>query len=404
MNRSRALMAGLAAIVLFAAAACSSSGDSGSPSGGSASSGGTGSKLNGTPITFAALCPESQPNQPECWTAQKAVFDEYNDQGGFQGHPLQLEHCDTANNANIPSCLQKYANNKSVIAFTGNDQDAGISKVLSAQGMASIGSGVVSNDEATSPNAFNWSVWGAGSAPAAARYWVQSNDAKSAKPIAAFVDIEAGRAALGGLQQLFTASGGSKIAEAPVSLTDTSFQPIAARVASNKNDPIMVLLTGDQTVAMLKAANGFAVAGTFISAHSSCADEKTLKSVGKVAGKGLLCGVEFNWEKRDQVAAVMDKYGPKDWDYGFEAVKGYLAAKMAIASLKLVKGGVTRASFLAAVKTLKFSDPLLIKPVDFSSGKGPVPQAPSLYDWNYNVYLNTDGKLVKKGSVNMAAA
>ena len=66
---------------------------------------------------------------------------------------------------------------------------------------------------------------------------------------------------------------------------------------------------------------------------------------------------------------------------------------MFIASLKTIKGSITRESVYAAMAGLKFEDPALLAPIDFSKLPGPSKDAPRVPSGVYNVYEFKGAKL-----------
>src|ERR1700722_12320525 len=51
-------------------------------------------KASGTPIVFGVTCElEAPSNNPMCFEATKAYFDQVNAEGGVHGHPLELQVC-----------------------------------------------------------------------------------------------------------------------------------------------------------------------------------------------------------------------------------------------------------------------------------------------------------------------
>ncbi|MCZ7526533.1 MAG: ABC transporter substrate-binding protein [Acidimicrobiia bacterium] len=165
----------IALVVVLVGAACGDDDDGGGGDAGgptteaTAAEGDTtttaGQAATGTPLTFGALCQESPPVvEVECYTTTQAVFDWYNAQGGLDGHPLELEHCDisASNPENMANCLQKLTGDSSVLAFVGNQGDEGIAALAEPAEMANIGPNILGLDAGTAPISFPLSPWGMG--------------------------------------------------------------------------------------------------------------------------------------------------------------------------------------------------------------------------------------------------
>lgn len=69
---------------------------------------------------------------------------------------------------------------------------------------------------------------------------------------------------------------------------------------------------------------------------------------------------------------------------------------MAIAALESIQGDVTRASFLDAMRKLRFTNEFLLEPIDFSELPGPLPVAKQLVSYTFNIYAVRNGKLVNE--------
>src|SRR5262245_50409513 len=113
-----------AAVALLAAAvltlsACTSSGNS--SSGGTSAGGGTGNTASGTPLKIGIQLPiKAVVDYSEAVSAAQGAVRAINAAGGVDGHPLQLETCNTQlNPTQEQACARKMISDK-VVAMVGN--------------------------------------------------------------------------------------------------------------------------------------------------------------------------------------------------------------------------------------------------------------------------------------------
>lgn len=124
-------------------------------------------KATGTPITIGMINQENTPagSFPELSMAARAAADFVNDQlGGIDGHPIELEVCNTKFSAEgSTSCAQNLVDAGVPAVLGGIDVFGNGIDILAANGIPFVGGIPVSGQSARSPNSFQWSggSWGA---------------------------------------------------------------------------------------------------------------------------------------------------------------------------------------------------------------------------------------------------
>ena len=124
-------------------------------------------KATGTPIKLGMINQENTPagSFPELSKAVQAAVDFVNEQlNGVDGHPLQVEVCNTKFSAEgSTACGQQFVEEKVPAVLGGIDVFGNANDVLDQNGIPFIGGIPVSTQSVTSPNSFQWSggTWGA---------------------------------------------------------------------------------------------------------------------------------------------------------------------------------------------------------------------------------------------------
>lgn len=393
----------IALVVVLVGAACGDDDDGGGGDAGgptteaTAAEGDTtttaGQAATGTPLTFGALCQESPPVvEVECYTTTQAVFDWYNAQGGLDGHPLELEHCDisASNPENMANCLQKLTGDSSVLAFVGNQGDEGIAALAEPAEMANIGPNILGLDAGTAPISFPLSPWGMGGFQASASYTV---DQGAQKPAALYPDIQAGESALGGIKLAYSGAG-IEVTGIKAAVDETTYTPLVAQAQQADADVLFILQPAQVLVTVFEDMGRLGY-DPMVALPYTCFHDDFLEMVGS-AGDGAVCAVPFDLEDEalSELVEIMDEYGPDDWKLTYVAGNSYLAAKALIQALESIEGEITRPAILEAMRTLVFEHPMLPAPVDFASATGHAIMKAAKMGLYY-IYELDDGELVK---------
>lgn len=386
---------GLVVALSLLGAACGDDDDGGSADGAGTSTSATTAELTGAPIKFASMCQLSPPvREPECQSVIEAVFAEYNAAGGLDGRPLEQVVCDnsTSDPANIAKCHTQLSEDTAIVAFVANAGSGAIGPVLEQAGMASVSPQVLEGDSLNSPNAFPFSGWGGFAFAASAAYTLSEG---KDNPAGLYPPSEPGFAAINGIKSVYTPRG-VEVAEIPADVDEATYTPFVARAQSSNVDPLYVLQPSAQLARIFADAAQLGYQPTFVLPYT-CGHEQFLEDIGPVAdANGALCALPFDWDADEELRATMEAQSDEDWKYTYVAVNSYIGAKMAIAALESIQGDVTRASFLDAMRTLRFEDPLLLEPIDFSRLPGPLPVATQLTSYKFNIYSLRDGELVNE--------
>jgi ABC-type branched-subunit amino acid transport system substrate-binding protein len=153
-------VAALAAVILCATPACSSS-KSGPKSGGSQSSSST-SGPSGAPILIGGAGPNTTTNQttpqPEVRDGLASSIAAINAAGGVSGHPLKLDFCDTQEATNQEqSCIRKLVADKVAVILAPlilSDQSGASYQIASKAGIPVVGTLGLSPAEFSTPGVF----------------------------------------------------------------------------------------------------------------------------------------------------------------------------------------------------------------------------------------------------------
>lgn len=124
-------------------------------------------RATGTPIKLGMVNQENTPvgSFPELSQADQAAIRFVNEQlGGVDGHPLELEVCNTNFSAEgSTACGQRFVDEKLPVVLGGIDVFGNAIDTLRDNGVPYVGGIPVSTQSATSPNSFQFSggIWGA---------------------------------------------------------------------------------------------------------------------------------------------------------------------------------------------------------------------------------------------------
>lgn len=134
-------------------AACSTSSNSGNTGSSSAAAKATGSPINIMGSTALTGTNSPYPSTEGGW---KAAVAQINDSGGIDGHPINLQVCDTQGNPNVSqSCAEKAVSSGDVaVVATSNLLSTAQIPTLQKAGIAYVGADVSDTLDATSPISF----------------------------------------------------------------------------------------------------------------------------------------------------------------------------------------------------------------------------------------------------------
>lgn len=395
MQRRLMRVVGVVMVLTLVAAGCGDDDDGGGSATKATTETTAAGGATGRPIRFGSMCQLSPPvEEPECETVVQAVFAEYNAAGGLDGRPLVQVVCDNSGSdpANIAKCHTKLSEDDDVIAFIANAGSGAIGPVLERAGMASVSPQVLEADSLNSPNSFPISGWGGFGFAASAAYTLKAG---KSKPGGLYPPSEPGFAAMNGIKSVYTPRG-VQVSEIPADVDEATYTPFVAKAKSSGVDPLYVLQPSAQLARIFGDAAQLGYEPTFVLPYT-CAHERFLDDISDVKdANGAICAVPFDWDAGAKLRATMKRYGKKDWKYSYVAVNSYVAAKMAIAALESIQGDVTRASFLDAMRKLRFTNEFLLEPIDFSKLPGPLPVAKQLVSYTFNIYAVRNGKLVNE--------
>lgn len=357
----------LGATAAVAAAALILSGCSATSGGG-----GTSTPATGTPIKVAAL--SGLTFFPEAPQAVKAVFDDYNQAGGFNGQPLQYTVYDDKTDPAVSATAAKDALSGGAVALVGssslldcavNHQTWEDNNIVSIQGTG------VDPFCFTTPN-----IAPANDGPYfdAFATLYDGSETLGYKNICAEVvpDNDAGKAAYQGAIDAWSAKTGKKLAYSDFSLTrgQASYAGNVAALKSHNCGAVMITEVGAAVTAFIGEASNQGLNVPFLVLTSCYSDQF---AAGVSYGADIHLPAEFSpfTDPKDKSntdwAKVMDAHNVPKTSF---AQGGYLAAKYFIAILKTIKGKVTRDSFTAAAKAMStpVTNPMVATPWIFGPG------------------------------------
>jgi branched-chain amino acid transport system substrate-binding protein len=367
----------LAGVVMLGLVGCSSSGSSSSGSANVASA-------SKSPIKVEIIAVLSNPafSDPEAATAAKAYVKEANASGGINGHPIDLEVCDSNLNPNQETaCFQKAVTDH-VVAVVGSFLLFGTGmKLLQAAGIPFIGGNGTTLAEFTSPISFPADSGEIG------WYYGEAALMKQAgvtKPAIMYCDTAACDLSVQYAQNEWTQSGGDgaiKKVLAPLAQAQYTAQAASA-VTGGTNGVMMASATQaiPKMVTDLRQANfkgPVALIDSFV-------DSSTVSAMGSYADGLLVSGLLdpvtqtsnpgvkafVNAMKSEDPSAPQDGLAEHSWN-GFDLF-GQVA--------KTISGDITAASLLKALQnvtkpiTLGLSGPW----VSPSGSNAPMSQYPRL--------------------------
>lgn len=348
-----------ALVVPIAAAALVLTGCSGGGQTGGGDNGG-GTPATGEPIVVAGI--STLTFFPEGPPAAKAVFDEYNAAGGFNGRPIEYK---TFDDKADPSASQAAANDAlktGAVALVGNSSllDCSVNHTTwEKEGIVSIQAIGVDPFCFATPN-----VAPVNTGPyfdSFATLWVGS-ETLGFKKICGFMVYD-DNASKAGYEQAVAAwekSTGKKLASLDNTLVrgQASYAGNVSGINKEKCDALFVNETGPGVTGFLGEAAQQGIALPVLALTSTYSQEFA-DSLAGVYNSDIFVPGEFSpWSDENDAsnktwAATMTKH-----NIGFTsfAQGGYLSAKAFIHVLESIKGDVTRESFTAAAKGMTEAD------------------------------------------------
>lgn len=347
MFSAKTLVVPVAAVALVLAG-CSGGGQTG----GGDTGGGT--PATGDPIVVASIA--TMTFFPEGPPAAKAVFDDYNASGGFNGRPIEFKVFDDKAD---PSASQAAANDAlktGAVALVGNSSvlDCAVNHTTWVkEGIVAIQAIGVDPFCFATPNIapVNTGPW----FDSFATLW-DGSETMGFKKICGFsvVDDAAGAAALQQAVGAWEKSTGKKLAFMDGKLVrgQASYAGNLAAVSKDKCDSLFINETGPAVTAFLAEAAQQGIELPVL-ALTSTYSQDFADSLAGVYNADVFVPAEFSpWSDENDASnktwrATMEKH-----NIGFTsfAQGGYLSAKAFIHILESVKGDVTRESFTAAAK------------------------------------------------------
>ena len=288
----------------------------------------------------------------------------------------------------LPACLTRFTTDDRYIGFVGNIQDGGIDAAAAPLSMASIGPVGLVLDDFASDISFPWSGWAAYAFAPVALYGVEQG---AVTPAVLYPQIDAGEQSLQAIAATYEPLGTEPIA-IPAALNEPSFAPMVTRAQAENGNPLFIQQAAVQVAQVVGEARAigyepiFAVPFTF---HDVAFSE----AAGSDAN-GAVGALPYSLDDIDELQAVMDEFGPDDWNLSYAAVNSYVAATMAIQALEAIDGDVSRESLLAALQTTTFDLPFALEPVSFAE-PGPVAATPRVVSAMYHIFEYEDGELTQ---------
>jgi branched-chain amino acid transport system substrate-binding protein len=326
----------------------------------------------GEPIKVAAL--SGLTFFPEAPQAVQAVFDDYNDAGGFDGQPIEYTVFDDKTDPAVSSTAAKDALDGGAVALVGSSSllDCAVNhttwednNIVSLQG--------------TGVDPFCFSTPNIAAANAgpyfdtfATLYDGSENLGFSSICAAIVPDDEAGKSAYEQAIAAWSAETGQELAYTDFSLTrgQASYAGNVAALKGENCDAIMVGEVGPAVTAFLGEAANQGLSLPVLVLTSCYSDEF---AAGVTYGGDIHVPAEFspytdpNDESNTDWVAVMDAHAVPKTSF---AQGGYLAARYFIAILETIDGDVTRDSFTEAAKAMTepIENPMVGTPWIFGDG------------------------------------
>jgi branched-chain amino acid transport system substrate-binding protein len=364
-------VAGAAVAVSLLVAACSSSksSDSGASSGGSASA----AEPTGSTLTFGMISADSGPvilssiaDGTEAW----AKF--VNTHGGLAGHPVKIKRCDDGLDATKnQDCARQMIADTGVLAVIGGETviTPSVAAPLFNQALLGyVGTEPTGAGELTGP-AMYAITGGAITQFAALDKYLPANGMKKIALVNASSTSSQASAVV--QQKQIAANGGTVTTTVFAKPGTPDYAPIATQLLSTNPDAIITGVTPADLPQLIKAIRQQSTT-VKIATLASQWPATAVKAVGDQKDGIYLA---TNWAPFDDKTTVPQVVGLRDSlkaidksdSFGQGAMSGWLGGRTVEVALKNVKGEVTRANLLEALRNNTLTVPGIVTPLSLSN-------------------------------------
>ena len=273
-------------------------------------------KATGTPIKLGMINQENTPagSFPELSQADQAAIAFVNDElGGIEGHPIQLEVCNTKFSAEgSTTCGQRFVQEKVPAVLGGIDVFGNGIDVLNDNKIPFVGGIPISDASVKDANSFQWSGGSWGASVAFAQYAATTLKAKSAAIVYGEFGPITDAADYG--KKVLQALGVSKVQMVPYPITATDLSTAVAAAGSGQPDVIFMLTADSGCKGGFDAIHTLGIKAT-VFYTGACTIPAIIAEAGPAKTNGTIFNVEVEI-KRDHPAVdttlytkVIQKYG-----------------------------------------------------------------------------------------------
>ena len=347
---------GLVSVAALAVAGCSSSGSSPGTSTGSSGTSSAVSATSKSPINVEIISVLSNPSfsAPEAATAAEAYVKQANASGGINGHPIDLQVCDSDLNPNKETACFQQAVSDHDVAVVGSFLLFGTGmKLLQAAGIPFVGGNGTTIAEYTNPVSFPADSgevgWYYGEAALLRKAGVT-------KPAIMYCDTSACDLSVQYAQQYWKQSGGGAIKSVLAPMASPDFSSQASSTATGGTNGVMMASATQEIPKMVTDLRQANFTGP-VALIDSFVDTSTVSAMGSYANGLLVSGLldpttetsnpavkEFvSAMNAEDSSALKDGIAEHAWN-GFDLF-GQVA--------KTISGPVTAASLLKALQGVK---------------------------------------------------
>jgi ABC-type branched-subunit amino acid transport system substrate-binding protein len=319
------------------------------------------SDASAQPIKLMAIAPVATPiqNYPDAFAGAQAAADAINRRGGIKGRKIELLTCNTQSNANVAVGCARKAVDEKVAAVVGH-----ISTLSTLELPVLSGAGIPSVGIATFGNAIDWTnsysfpfVGGATAAYISLPFALKKLGKKRFVIVYQDVPSAATNAKL--------AKNAAQIARLPVAGSfvlpgaTTDFAPYAQRLRELQPDAVMFINSPGVSGGLIRAATTFGVRPLWVH-NTATIGEPEAAQIGSPAEGMLLAGILPSFRDTQLPAirrfvAEMRAAGKADDEVNLKpsGVNGWLSVYAVAEAAKWVKGDVTSASLVRALRAQK---------------------------------------------------
>ncbi|HEY1282473.1 MAG TPA: ABC transporter substrate-binding protein [Acidimicrobiales bacterium] len=347
---------------------------------------------------------QPQANQNEAVAAAQAAVMGINARGGIKGHPLVMDYCNNKFDPNQSVACARQAADGDYVAVTGGwylPGDAGAVPIESAANIANVGMVPVALVDVQAPNWFPVEGGVYAGYPGIASL-IKKYHPEVKKVAIASTDTSAATNSVNLTIQGIDFADLQYTSNVKIPFTATDYAPYAAALKSDGADAVIIVLSGEGGVALLKAMTqiGFT---PLVSGPSSVYNSKDLAAVGPIATNGLWEGFTVPEGQKDNPGiarmykelAAAEKSGVKDSSAsevtGY-SINAWLGMQLFEKVANGIQGDVTRASVLEAMKNAKNVDLDGVVPA-YSAPPGPDPAVPRVVNDQVYGYKLVNGEM-----------